>query len=292
MRDDNYREAILTYIDVLGFKKLVEKSVADARLFSEILGLLRDLKYQTRHSGLTVFVGDEPLHFCRAFNFSDLTVRVSYTDTPAKSSTMCQWEFLSLCRIQVELACGTDFLVRGAISTGLISMDPDGEAYDDTLFGPALIRAYEMEKEKPGPPRIVIDPPVVKAAGRHSGGSPWRQFFHKDADGKFFIDYLFGAAVDGLYFVNEPIGPLETFQAHKDAVERRIKNLKDPDAGVVEKHRWLVSYHNGAVERLKKYSWPDDPYSDCLRAQARLRGKDKDVPDSLKIDPAMISASG
>lgn len=28
---------------------------------------------------------------------------------------------------------------------------------------------------------------------------------------------------------------LDTVQAHKEAVERRIKNLKDDDAGVIEK---------------------------------------------------------
>jgi hypothetical protein len=282
MRDNNYREALLSYIDVLGFKKLIEKSVTDAQLFSEIITLLHHLKDQTGRGGRYVQEQGKPLpvSIFRAFNFSDLTVRATYADTATSYFSLCQWEFLYLCSVQVDLVCGTDFLVRGAISTGLISMEPDRKVDDDVLFGPALIRAYEMEKEKPGPPRIVIDNSVIETAVRHKNGSLWTEHFHKDADGKFFLDYLFGAAVDGLYVVNKkPMSLLDTLQAHKEAVERRVRNLKDEDAGVIEKHRWLVSYHNSTVNLLKKHYGPDQAPFDIFAPQPM------DIPDSLKIDP-------
>jgi hypothetical protein len=288
MRDKNYREALLAYIDVLGFKKLIEKSVADAQLFADILSLLRHLKDQTGQGGRYVHEEGKslPVSIFRAFNFSDLTVRATYADTATNYFSLCQWEFLYLCSIQVDLVCRTDFLVRGAISMGPVAMEPDRKIDDDILFGPALIRAYEMEKEKPGPPRIVIDSPVIEEAGKHRGGSLWMEHFHMDTDGKFFLDYLFGAAIDGLYVVNnKPVNLLNTLQAHKEAVERRIKNLKDEDAGVIEKHSWLVSYHNGTLERLKKHYGPEQDRFDILAPQPM------DIPNSLKIDPSILGAA-
>lgn len=285
MRDTNYREALLSYLDVLGFKKLIEKSVHDAQLFADILSLLRHLKGQTGQGGRYVHEQGKPLpqSIFRAFNFSDLVVRATYADTATNYFSLCQWEFLYLCGIQVDIVCRTDFLIRGAISMGLISMEPDRKVDDDILFGPALIRAYELEKERPGPPRIVIDSAVIEEADRHRGGSLWMEHFHRDGDGKFFIDYLFGAAVDGLYVVsNKPMNLMATMQAHKDAVERRIKHLTGEDAGVIEKHRWLVSYHNGTVERLKKHYGPEQDRFDIFAPQPM------DIPDSLKIAPSII----
>jgi hypothetical protein len=285
MRDNTYREALLTYIDVLGFKKLIERSLTDAQLFADILNLLRHLKDQTVKGGRYIHNSPNPLpeSIFRAFNFSDLTVRATYADTVTNYFSLCQWEFLYLCGIQIELVCRTDFLVRGAIATGLISMEPEKKVDDDILFGPALIRAYEIEKEKPGPPRIVIDTSVIEAAAKHSGGSFWPENFHRDADGKFFVDYLFGAAIDGLYVINnKSMNLMDTVQAHKDAVQRRIKSLKDEDAGVINKHRWLLVYHNDAVQRLKKhYGKQKDPY-DIFDAEPF------EVPDSLMIDPNIL----
>lgn len=157
-------------------------------------------------------------------------------------------------------------------------MEPDKKIDDDILFGPALIRAYELEKEKPGPPRIVIGSDVFEKADHHRGGSLWPEYLHRDDDGKFFIDYLFGAAVDGLFVIqNKPVNLINTLQAHKDAVERRIMSLTDEDEGVIEKHRWLLSNHNNTVQRLKKrYAREKDPY-DIFGAEPF------EVPDSLKI---------
>lgn len=297
MRDNNYREALLAYIDVLGFKKLIEKSVADARLFSEILALLRRLKDQTGSEGWSPIYekGKPPTSVFRAFNFSDLTVRATYAHKAIHYFSLCQWEFLYLCRVQINLVCRTDFLIRGAISAGLISMEPNNKVDDDILFGPALIRAYELEKERPGPPRIVIDSSVLKKAEQYrdsyyEGEFPWPVSIYGDNvtsdHGKSFIDYLFSAAVQPLYSINEkPVGLLGTLQAHKDAVERRIKNLKDADAGVVEKLRWLVSYHNDTVSRLQAFFSPDrDPFD-------TLSPEPMDIPDSLRIAPAIIGTT-
>jgi hypothetical protein len=224
-----------------------------------------------------------PQSIFRAFNFSDLVVRATYADTKTSYFSLCQWEFLYLCSIQIDLVCRTGFLIRGAISTGPISMEPDRKVDDDILFGPVLIRAHEMEKEKPGPPRIVIDSAVIDEAVRHRGGSLWMEHFHRDADGKFFLDYLFGAATDNLYVVNnQPMGLLGTLRAHKEAVEKRLRHLKGEDEGVIEKHRWLVSYHNQAVGRLQKRHGPQQDRFDIL-PPAQL-----DIPDSLKIAPGII----
>src|SRR5580765_1554350 len=105
MRDRNYRETLLSYLDVLGFKKLVEKSVCDARLFADILSLLHHLKDQTGQGGRYIHDEGKPLpqSIFRAFNFSDLVVRATYADTNTSYFSLCQWEFLYLCSIQINL---------------------------------------------------------------------------------------------------------------------------------------------------------------------------------------------
>ena len=99
------------------------------------------------------------------------------------------------------------------------------------------------------------------------------------------LDYLFGSAVDGLFVVNKkPMNLLDTLKAHKEGVERRIKNLTEKDAGIVEKHRWLVSYHDDTIERLKQHYGPEQDRFDIFAPQPM------EIPDSLKIDPNILDA--
>ena len=153
--------------------------------------------------------------------------------------------------IQARLTCQLDILLRGGISIGQISMEPDNAVADDILFGPALVRSYALEKDVAIWPRIVIDAPVIEMATKYQG-SVWPEYYRKDVDGEFFLDYLFGAVTDGLLVVgSKSLSPAETLQIHKDNAERKINALADKDGKVLEKLRWVSSYHNDVVRRLQ-----------------------------------------
>ena len=202
MRDAAYREALLVYIDVLGFRKLIETSATDPSTVPTILNVLRELKQQTSEGGRVIREEGKqrPTSIFRAFNFSDLTVRATYIDTSTNYVDVLKWEFLYLSSIQVRLTCQSDILLRGGISIGQISMEPEQSVADDILFGPALVRSYALEKDAAIWPRIIVDAPVIEMIKKYEG-SLWPEYVHKDADGQFFLDYLFGAVTDGLLAV-------------------------------------------------------------------------------------------
>ncbi len=131
--------------------------------------------------------------------------------------------------------------------------------------------------------RIIIDAPIIKKAEQHQG-SLWPEHYRKDEDGHFFLDYLFGAVTDGLLRVGDNgLNPLDTLQMHKDSVERKINALVDKDAKILEKLRWLVSYHNGVVRRLQGLrSKGPDPF-DVFDQQP------PEIPDSLLIPNELLN---
>ncbi len=279
MRDAGYREALLAYIDILGFRKLIETSATDPSTVPTILNTLRRLKKQASEGGRVIREegNKHPTSIFRAFNFSDLTVRATFIDASTNYIDILRWEFLYLSSIQVSLICELEILFRGGISIGQISIEPDTNIDDDVLFGPAIVRSYELESKTARWPRIVIDSPVIERAKEHQG-SLWREYYRKDEDGEFFLDYLFGAATDGLLFVGDKSsGAAETLQKHKNSAERKIHDLADKDEKTREKLRWLVHYHNSVVRRLQGlHSRGPDPF-DVFDYQPPA------IPDSLLI---------
>lgn len=158
-------------------------------------------------------------------------------------------------------------------------MDPDKTVGDDILFGPALVRAYELESTAAIYPRIIIDPAVIEKTKEYQG-SLWTEYIHRDEDGQLFLDYLYGAALDNLLTQDgKPINLINTLKLHKDGTERRLGSAGKEDR-IREKLQWLVSYHNTAVQRLKKrYSKLPDPF-DIFDEQPM------DIPDTLFISEA------
>jgi hypothetical protein len=284
MREIGYREAMLVYIDILGFRKIIEKSATDPHVIPPILSILQDLKKQTSEGGRVVHEKgkEKPVWIFRGFNFSDLTIRATVIDTTTNYVDVLKWEFLYLASIQAHHLCYGDFLLRGAISNGPISMEPDKSIPDDIIFGPALVRSYELERDKANYPRIIIDFDVLGKADQ-SDETLWPNYFHKDADDEFFIDYLFAAATDDL--LGQPGHPLsvsKVLQLHKDNTEKKINKMVERDEKILDKLRWVVSYHNDAVQRLKQYYEQDaNPYDILDRHPIQ-------VPDSLKIDTALL----
>ncbi|GAB4212808.1 MAG: hypothetical protein OHK0013_35990 [Sandaracinaceae bacterium] len=158
------------------------------------------------------------------------------------------YELLALVHMQGELA-PQGVLIRGAITHGDVFTD------GSTVFGPALVRAYELESGNAVYPRIIVDPELL-------------QFFD---DGKFgpahhdhswesgHVQELLDRAEDGFWFVDY----LRAFAGELDAPEKYPEYLADhakciaaakASAGrnlsVAAKIHWLASYHDRVVAEL------------------------------------------
>lgn len=173
-----YRQALVAFIDILGFRSLVmdefkDKAEEISDLLSEFnkLGGYGTLDYPSKKIE-GVVAPKRVISPSHCISFSDSVIRITYL--PEELSDLefkpC-WENMSaedlplnilesfinsevevLSSVQRALMLKGVFL-RGGLTLGMIHYDTD----KNTLFGPAMIRAYDLETIA-RVPRIIIDP--------------------------------------------------------------------------------------------------------------------------------------
>lgn len=238
-----YRKAIISYVDVLGFKKHIsERSAGD------ILRLLRVFRKR--------FAPDEheaKVIALRGVSFSDLIVRVTFVpeDSPANGPDgYVFWELLGLVLAQIELLF-EGILVRGSVSLGEIYCSPG------TIFGPGLVSAYQAEL-KAVYPRIVVSEDLLKAAVN----PPFRKRDHSAKEELQYIADLVSTDNDGYHYLDclraapqnldEPGDFLTLLQKHKALIEAGLKEHAG-DPHTLDKFIWLSAKHKKAVKALSPH---------------------------------------
>ena len=239
----SYKQSIVSFVDILGFRSLV----ADEANFAKINSALNELK------SFTEFETDQIDVFEQSFtNFSDCCVRSTpllKSDSSPNTFGILFHEIFSLGLAQLQLLVTESILIRGAVSFGDITHDKN------RVFGPALVKAYELESEEAVYPRIILDPLVMEklrnSSVLHSENDyPDREvadvegLLQKADDGYYFIDYLkLGVAeVD-------PASLLIIIQNHKDIINRELTNTSNSQ-NVRDKYLWLKDYHNASVSKI------------------------------------------
>jgi hypothetical protein len=147
-----YELSVVSYLDILGFRKVIESKSAD-----EIYEILSSFKAVTGPNPATGYteVGDvdalgreiEPLKYTFDI-FSDLAVR-SIPVADESLGWLLGFESHCLQYIQKSVL-HLGMIVRGAVTVGEINSD------NRLVFGPALVRAYELEKRIACFPRILF----------------------------------------------------------------------------------------------------------------------------------------
>lgn len=153
-----YRNAMVSYIDILGFKNLVAQRTA-----TEIYEIYQEFYTQLKEENLTGQEEVSGIHYDLDVHFfSDSVVRIKYlcpeSDTAFNAETE---ELVSLGKMQNNLL-KKGVMIRGGVSEGMIFSDTSS----NILFGPALIDAYLLESTEAVYPRLVISDAV--AGGYHA----------------------------------------------------------------------------------------------------------------------------
>lgn len=236
----DYTVALVTYLDVLGFKEILENRTA-----YEIRKLLDLFRTETDPGG-----SDDENAGVSFFNFSDLIVRVTNVLSPNNRKFpygVVFHEVLDLAHVQARLAYH-GVLVRGGVAIGEIV------AGEEMIFGPALVRAYALESQMAIYPRIVVDPDVLLALGvspllrkdthdRKTERKRVLELLRRGDDGVHFVDYLRVVATE------DPDNARRLLSVHRDLIEATAKGRKNLDSTTV-KMSWLGSYHNDTVHTL------------------------------------------
>lgn len=235
-----YDPTLLTYFDVLGFREMVKALDADS--ISEILGRFNRLSNpgvaESQHWG-------QKIH-----SFSDLAVRtvpIRKRENMPSEQGLLYWELLDLAFIQAELI-EKEILIRGAMTVGNICMERG------LIFGPALIRAYELESKVAIYPRIVIDGTVFErlddTAELRMQSADQRAALQgvltQDGDNVWFVDYL---KVKDQEMISDRLGYLKYLLRHREVLAKFLSS-DTVLSGVSAKHGWIVHYHNLTVAKL------------------------------------------
>jgi hypothetical protein len=243
----DYEFAIVTFLDILGFRDLVSDADANA-----VNSKLEAVERFTRPSSPPPSDDAEETYEPLVLQFSDAIVRVRRVRTKWNIEHpigLLFHELLDLVHAQGDLI-GEGVLLRGGISCGSIY------ASQDRVFGPALVAAYELESKFALYPRIVVDPTllaefrknVLLKARDHDLGEEEqhvRQLLRRGDDGMWFVDYLRA--------VESELDDIDMYphflRAHRQLVLSGAKRFSGL-TGAISKYLWLASYHNERISAL------------------------------------------
>jgi hypothetical protein len=267
-----YTKSLVSYFDILGFRKIVAE-FSPEQVASKLQALAR---FSSPGSTIAETFGNT------FTNFSDLVLRTIPVDPNPRlrgGEGLLYCELLDLVFVQAELIAD-GVLLRGSITFGDIFID------DKTVFGPALIRAYELEDQVSIAPRIIVDPevfplldkyPVLRAHAVEDEMQYLCRLLKKDADGVWFIDYLRVMAAQ----VDDQAAYLRFLKAHKQLILDRLPEFNQLSS-VLTKYGWLVTYHNSWVNSLN-----DDALNKLGASKETLLVPDDTTPllPSIPEDP-------
>jgi hypothetical protein len=231
-----YAEYLTTYIDVLGFRQIIEQSKDSEDLCAQVQDQLSQIVDWFGQFGLK-----DRFH---SFSFSDLTVRATRVIDGDDVAEHVDREAYYVAERQLQMAMRGWFL-RGAIAIGPLA------AKDGVIFGPGLVRAYEVETTIAVYPRIVIDPLLMdRLVSSRSRG--WLDYRAIDHDGIAFVNYLFGVFLRRFSFPADPERtPWKALDDHRHACLQFLDaEQSKKDLRVRQKAVWLSNYHNKVMREL------------------------------------------
>jgi hypothetical protein len=231
-----YKKTLLVYLDLMGFKDLIDESKSDPAKVELIANTLKQMKRQADITLSKSF---------KSQNFSDLIVRATQPKAGEQIAQLISIECWILASVQSSLFLSSGFMIRGGICFSDLFME------NDLVFGPALVRAYELSEKLATFPRILIDPEVVNSVLQDGKTTLSNISVIRGDDAAYFIDYLY------VYCVNPNV--LTGFSdfraimaAHKQQVEKKLLELSSKGERAKQKALWLAIYHNSVVHRVKK----------------------------------------
>ena len=272
-QDAEYTDRLVCFVDILGFKELVERSanpdlhesfiLGDDRpknakdlcaIFDSLLHLLQMhkdehytpesdrykelLKYRT-----PVFVkGDMP-----DFQFGIFSDCIVFSVNRLSVGTMML--FCSMVETITSVLFESSTTCRGGISWGKCFHK------DNVIFGPAMTEAYTIE-QKTVYPRVIINPDIMPKLAASSGADDLSAFWiSKDDDSQFFIDIIkhYDGCPEYNYYVMQFTHGMHWLLN---------LNLNHPDLKVRDKYNWYRPRFNNLLKKVKKFVKEDCPDRD------------------------------
>ena len=217
-----YVRSIVSYLDILGFRELIKTRTAGeiskiVRILAESVApnpMFKSEKIScTKFSDTVIRSMPEAKHFPHNFVF----------------------ELRSILHAQIALI-PRGIPVRGAVTIGEIVQSWG------VVYGPAVVRAYDLESQKESPPRIVIDHEalaLVQPAIEKAGLSSELAGLLRTEGTTTYLDYLGACGCE----LNVPEQEYPLFlKLHRDFIRSGLTKYAAKPS-VYSKYCWLKDYH-------------------------------------------------
>ena len=215
---DQYRDSIVAFADILGFRQLVCQSKSNA------VDVIKTIDESISH--VVKIVKSETAGLVSVKLFSDC-VCLSCADSELDLIIR------ELCFLQLFLATKGIF-VKGGLSQG------NHFENETIIFSEGLIRVYDLQVDN-SYPRVTVDDVLVKRIRRESDrdfGYELVDYLAVAPDGRYFLDYLQTLTEEGIS------GQKDDFMGwHKQAILNQVEKNEN-NYRVVAKYKWLAEYHN------------------------------------------------
>ena len=261
----NYENRIVAFIDILGFKEIVERSARDNSVLSKLYSALNTFKSKENIQeewGLDLMEIEEDAqkkgvgtfdirNSVRVTCFSDsIVISATYTEEDIHqvvSSLIGHISFLGAKLLSEGI------LLRGGMANGQLYHDQHG-----TVVGKGMIDAYLIESNLAKMPRIVLSPQLIKKLNypleRKADRYPYHQYVKRFGDGIVGFTQLEVLCVlqSSSLLTNEQLKKdLELIR--KEIIAGLDENMANPS--VYEKYNWLKNEYNELIildEGIKK----------------------------------------
>lgn len=240
---NTYQTSVVAYLDIIGMKEAVRRSVEEPQLAGRLEGMLSEI--ESRCVELTKrWRGRHPIR-ARAFSDSVILTCPGGSDHALRKMAVYVSAFQMLVAVR-------GFFIRGAITVG-----PHCDRRD-ICFGPALAAAYEAERQLPNWPRVVLLPESLKSS---RGYSP---YLRRDNAGVTYVNYLLLSTASVLLQSNvhqerqaglHTLSWISLIEGHKRSLEEAVKRLNadSPEFLVtLSRYHSLAHYHNWYLRQLMR----------------------------------------
>lgn len=229
MTDDvekvTYKKAIVSFIDILGFRGLVEENKEDS---SAVLKVLEVFK---KTQGLGIFSSEKEERNIMYF-FSDSVVRVREC---FPNDGVVFFEELRRMSVVQTVLLKHGILIRGGLTYGDIFFN------EDTVFGPAMIRAYQLESQYADFPRLIVDSEFANNFINDFKEHVKTGRVKRDRDGFYMLDIFKYIVLFEEEYTGFSMNKMkENIKFH---IEENLIKFRGNER-VVKKYYWLSDYYN------------------------------------------------
>lgn len=241
--------SVIAFIDVLGYKDLIEKT-SDSNISQDTLILYRrvlDEAYEILEpytkflKAFTIGLPDLKNQY-EVRGFAD-SIIIGFPIGENRTEAVLDRIFSLLAHLQLRMVLNGYFL-RGAISVGELHLD------DSIVFGKGLLEAQEAEKIYACNPRIILTTSTKQEVDLNSEIiylSP-NPYLLRDTDKQIFLNYF-----EHIMIAKTEIGPsYDELRRHKKIVEIKLSQYIDQPK-ILSKYLWVANYHNYYCEKYRQY---------------------------------------